>query len=77
MPDSQLRSLSDHAKSICVAHLCPGCGIGDHVAVEQVLAGAECSTLCHCRACGNSWHPVVTESNPSRLIRWTPRLTRR
>jgi DNA-directed RNA polymerase subunit M/transcription elongation factor TFIIS len=60
MPDSQPRTLSEHAKSTCVAHLCPQCGLADHVTVEQVLSAGECITLCHCRACGYSWHPVVT-----------------
>jgi formate dehydrogenase maturation protein FdhE len=53
-------TMSDHAKATCTAHLCPKCGVPDHVSVEQELLGKESIIRCHCRLCGHSWHPVVT-----------------
>jgi DNA-directed RNA polymerase subunit M/transcription elongation factor TFIIS len=53
------------AKEVCVAHLCPSCGTEHHITVEQVLSGDKTVTLCHCRACGHSWHPVVKETRES------------
>ena len=65
MPDLRPQTLSDHAKTTCLAHVCPKCGVGDHVTVEQVLTGKECITRCHCRACGYSWHPVSRAAAPT------------
>lgn len=53
------------AKETCVAHLCPNCGSDHHITVEQVLSGDKTITLCHCRKCGHSWHPVVKEVSES------------
>jgi DNA-directed RNA polymerase subunit M/transcription elongation factor TFIIS len=41
--------------------MCPKCGTDHHVTVEQVLRGETMVTWCHCRACGHSWHPVMTD----------------
>jgi DNA-directed RNA polymerase subunit M/transcription elongation factor TFIIS len=53
------------AKESCVAHLCPSCGTEHHVTVEQVLRGETMVIWCHCRACGHSWHPVLSEARKS------------
>jgi DNA-directed RNA polymerase subunit M/transcription elongation factor TFIIS len=54
--------LPRQVKETCVAHMCPNCGTEHHITVEQVLSGDKTVTLCHCRACGHSWHPVVSDT---------------
>ena len=41
----------------CAAHQCPSCGVVEHVTTERVIVGPTAVILCHCRACGHSWHP--------------------
>ncbi|RPI53577.1 MAG: hypothetical protein EHM55_13415 [Acidobacteria bacterium] len=65
-PDSSSRQ---QVKEACVAHTCPNCGADHHVTVEQVLRGDSIVTLCHCRACGHSWHPVVGPAQGSQQSR--------
>jgi DNA-directed RNA polymerase subunit M/transcription elongation factor TFIIS len=50
-------------KEVCTAHRCPECGTDHHVSVERVLTGDKMVTMCHCRACGHSWHPVVEQAS--------------
>jgi len=47
------------SKALCADHDCPNCGIPDHITAERVLIGDLTLTVCHCRACGHSWHPEV------------------
>jgi DNA-directed RNA polymerase subunit M/transcription elongation factor TFIIS len=53
------------AKEACAAHLCPNCGTDHHITVEQVLSGDKAVTMCHCRKCGHSWHPVIKDMRES------------
>jgi transcription elongation factor Elf1 len=57
----QFLLLSEHAKSLCTAHQCPWCGTRKQVTAERVIEGNVAVTLCHCRACGHSWHPQVED----------------
>jgi uncharacterized Zn finger protein len=57
-------TLLDESRSLCTDHLCPNCGITDHVTAERVLIGAVSVTLCHCRMCGHSWHASI-DAEPS------------
>jgi len=60
---SEIETLLRESKSRCTAHLCPNCGLPDHVTAERVLVGDLSLTLCHCRMCGHSWHPQI-EAEP-------------
>lgn len=63
--ESKKVEMPKEAKAACAAHMCPNCGNDHHVSVEQVLRGETMVTWCHCRACGHSWHPVLTEARES------------
>jgi transcription elongation factor Elf1 len=52
----EIQTLLTESKSLCTAHVCPHCGQIDHVTAERVFIGSTTVTLCHCRACGHSWH---------------------
>ena len=56
-------TLLSESKSLCTDHVCPNCGLSDHVTAERVLIGNVALTVCHCRLCGHSWHPEV-DANP-------------
>jgi len=63
MPSEEVHPSTNVTKSACVAHICPNCGTDHQVSVEQILQGGNIVTRCHCRACGHSWHPVVTRTS--------------
>jgi transcription elongation factor Elf1 len=47
------------SKALCTDHDCPNCGLREVVTAECVLIGEVTMTVCHCRACGHSWHPEI------------------
>ena len=56
---SEFYALSTESKSLCVANVCTSCGTHEQVTAERVIEGSLSITRCHCRACGQSWHPQI------------------
>ena len=56
---SDTHTLLGESKSLCSDYVCPNCRVPEHVTAERVLIGNVTLTVCHCRACGHSWHPHI------------------